>query len=251
MPLPGAACTVLLAQTRTNTTEYRISPFSGNLYAMVTSITGGGLYQYVRGGVSFTSAPYIASNASTIFVPGTTIAVESFCTSCKSDTWFTTQNIASLPSGNTIITVNAMTVGANVMLDVSAPPALPAQLNNGPFFNFSTGTSYVNRPKGSAGLVPLSNATVACHGQDSNGNFLTTVYNRLTDSHTVIGAANGTSLAAMSFAASTGVLYLSGTNMTNNAIVLLLVVAQAPYTNVTFANTTGFQTPLASFTAFQ
>ena len=121
------------------------------------------------------------------------------------------------------------------------------QLSNGPFYNFSSGSTTVNQTKGAAGLIALNNATAACHGQDVNGNYITTVYNRVSDTHTVLGAFNGTAMSAIGFSPSAGVLYLSGTNISTRAVVLATVVAQPPYTNITFTNTSGLQYPLANF----
>jgi hypothetical protein len=133
------------------------------------------------------------------------------------------------------------------LLDISVPPAQPKQLNSGPFYNFSSGASSLNQTKGSAGLIAMNNATAACHGQDVNGNYITTIYKRVSDNHTVLGAFNGTAMSAIGFSSSAGMLYLSGRNINTSAVVLATVVAQPPYTNITFTNTSGLQYPLANF----
>jgi hypothetical protein len=253
----------------------RFSFHAGNLYAMMSVVNSlkynisaltpqnvqpdtyaYGIYQFVSGGTSFAATPFIASNASFIFSAGNTTALEALCPSCDPQNWQATQNLATLPSSNTIITVAACTrASANSacvaigqrLLDISVPPAQPKQLSNGPFYNFSSGSTSVNQTKGAAGLVALNNATAACHGQDSNGNYITTVYNRVGDNHTVLGAFNGTAMSAIGFSPSSGVLYLSGTNISTGAVVLATVVAQPPYTNITFTNTSGLQYPLANF----
>ena len=251
---------------------------TGNLYAMVSmpnpkynlsayalqpqplDLTAPGIFKLVSGTTSFVTTPFFTSNASFNFVAGTSVAVEAVCPTCDPQNWQANQNIASLPSNNTIIIVGGCIRSScpsppcpctpnsgQRMLDISAPPAQPQQLSNGPFLNFSSGSTTVNQTKGAAGLIALNNATAACHGQDANGNYITTVYNRVGDNHTVLGAFNGTAMSAMGFSPSAGVLYLSGTNISTRAVVLATVLAQPPYTNITFTNTSGLQYPLANF----